>query len=99
MAKWVHKLQIKSEWQACKDGQITLKDLALVAIKKLDAFGIKDDQELDDIIEEFTDFAEEKKKMQTDKEFDEIWERLYDWADQPLDDNWPPKKMCCIETF
>ena len=97
MANWVHKLNIKTEWQACKVGQLSLKDLSLAIIQKLAALGIDDDMDLDCIIEDFRAFAGQH--GQTVDEFDEIWEQLYDWADQKLDDNWPPKKMCWIKTF
>ena len=31
--------------------------------------------------------------------FNEVMERLYDWGDINLTDEWPPKKVCWIKTF
>jgi len=37
MAKWVHTLNIKDKWQACKDDRITVKDLTLGREKRMTA--------------------------------------------------------------
>ena len=98
MSQWKYTLHIKNEWKACKEGMMNIKDLALSVIKKLQAFKIEDDFELDDIIEELQFFTTQEE--QDVNEFDNIWSRLYDWADQTLDSSsWPHKKLCWVETF
>lgn len=98
MSQWKYTLKIKDGWQAKKEGTLSLENLIKSIIKKLKQLNIKNDSELEDIIETF-ELAIEDDDITVD-EFDEIWETLYDWADQETKQGqWPPHKLCWIETF
>jgi hypothetical protein len=95
MAQWVHNLRIKKEWEAAKNDEITIKDLATSIAKKLKKFRLDEDYELQDIIDQFEFFPLDMGK----DDFDYIMEELYDWADRPLDNTFGGKKNCWIEVF
>lgn len=97
MANWKYKLDIKDEWKACKNGDITCKDLIPVIVNKLKALNIHD-SELENIIDDFEILAEDE--VDPD-EFDCIWNDLYNWADQEVAPfgKYPRNKMMWINTF
>jgi hypothetical protein len=96
MARWKHTLRIKEEWNACKEGAISVTELTQVIIKKLKDLSIENDYELEDILDEFQIFVDDD--SQDKDEFDDIWERLYDWADQQIDLGFERfAKLCWIE--
>jgi hypothetical protein len=95
MSVWVRRLRIKNEWSKADAGDIEVKELADIIANKLTAFGIPGDVELEEIIEDF-------KALEEDASFDdfnEIMDRLYNWADISLDNVFGGKKNCWIETF
>lgn len=98
MARWKYTLRIKEEWNACKEGTISISELVKVIIEKLKALHIKNDYELENILDDFEIFAEDDSEDRD--EFDDIWERLYDWADQQIDLGFERfAKLCWIEIF
>lgn len=101
MAKWQRTLDISDQFQAAKAKEITTQDLAKVVssrLQNLKPLGNKQiNAEKMEIAEEFDDIG-------TDSEasvecFDAAMERLYDWADTPLDPSWNGKKVCWVKTF
>lgn len=46
MAQWMHKLDIKSEWKATQNGDMSIQQLSSIVLKKLKAFKIEDDIEI-----------------------------------------------------
>jgi hypothetical protein len=95
MAQWVRKLDIAESWQNCKQGKITVKELAEDIVKKLEAFEHTGDDELQYIIQQFKDID----ATSNFDDFDEVMEALYDWADTPLDDVRNGRKNCWINVF
>lgn len=96
MARWKYTLDVKVEFQqacACKN---EIKTLVKAIIQGLKDFGLQDEV-LDGLIADFE--AYNKQKKQEADEFDVIWDRLYDWADQTTAETWPPSKLCWIKTF
>ena len=99
MSKWNYTLNIKLEWQASKEGTISLKELTNIIIKKLTKVNdLEDDITLQMLIEDFQALFESEEEIST-VDFDSIWSQVYDWADQTIDSSvWPHKKMCLIIT-
>ena len=94
MANWTHRIELKQEWQAAKDGEITIQQLARVVytkIVKLDVY--ETDMELFDLAENFDALADDADATADD--FDYVWNDLYDWADQRV----PGGKMCWVAIF
>lgn len=103
MATWKYHLKIRTEWHACKDGELPLKKLIEIVVRKIKALGIEDDYKLDNIVEELESLGNED-NPDTD-EFDCIWLNLYDWSDQSISDlagkdkGFMRQKTCWIETI
>jgi len=98
MAKWKYKLDVKKEWKDCKDKNLSIKDLIISVITKLEQLQIKEDELLDCIIADFKTLSDSN-ECDSDN-FDSIWNMLYDWADQETETGfWPKHKLCWIDTF
>jgi len=101
MAQWQRKLKLKDVWNDVDDGKMTVQELAgIVAnrLEKLKDFGDEDvDFEKQDIVDEFKGLSEDPGADLND--FNNVMCSLYDWADIPLDNEWPGKKVCWVETF
>jgi hypothetical protein len=70
---------------------------ALEALKPFPAKHEEVNEQREDLVNEFRSLANDPA---IDEElFDELMEQLYDWADTPLDANWPPKKVCWINAM
>ena len=100
MAEWVNELYIKDLWENTKEGTMTISELGKAISKRIrtDILGsrirpIYMKEEIDDIAYDFEHVTDDV------EEFDMIMERLYDWADTPLDGRVGGKKMCWIRTF
>lgn len=102
MAKWQRKLDLTDVWEKANDEEITVSELSATIADRLEAlssFGIKHDHvdlEKVEIIEEFRILAEDE--CVDFDEFNFIFRRLYDWADQSLDDKFSGKKVCWVAT-
>ena len=98
MANWQSRLNLKDVWPAAKEGRITPQKLAATIAKRLRRLSPCKNQDIlderDEIADEFEAFSEDP-TADTD-EFDSIMERLYDWGDIKLDNDWPPKAVCWI---
>lgn len=94
MAQWVHELNFKDLWEAHDKELIKLPDMAKEVAKRIKnaPFYKKYEDDLEEIAEDF-------KHVEEVDEFDEILERLYDWADLSLDGKLNGRKMCWIRTF
>jgi hypothetical protein len=55
-----------------------------------------DDEKLD-LVDELRALAEDEGATTSD--FDNVWGRVYDWADTPLDSSFGGKKVCWVATF
>jgi len=106
MANWQTKLNISDIWNKALNKEITTADLSKKIAKELSALKtrlpkcIAEDESL---VEEMTELIEEFESASTDPnlktdEFDTIMEMLYEWADTSLNNEWPPKKVCWINT-
>jgi len=98
MPKWVNKLDLKDLWKQRDEGKITISELGKAVadrIKKSKFYKLKThEQSLREIVLDFEDCIDDV------EEFDEILERLYDWADTPLLTRLGQmqRKMCWIAT-
>lgn len=81
MPNWKFALRIQPEWEAAKNDDITVQQLAKVIADRLEAidFGEPDNFEASNLVELFRDFAEEENGDKN--EFDNIFAMLYDFAD------------------
>ena len=99
MANWQRTLDLMPEWNMAKNNEMSTQSLALVVADRLSCLrplGGNIEQERLDIIGEFVDLSKDDSADNDD--FDLIFERLYDWADTPLDTNWNGKKVCWVKT-
>jgi hypothetical protein len=104
MADWQRKLNIADLHANYRAEKITVQQLAegvAKRLRKLKPFGAFEPEELD---EERDDIVCEFEQLANDADADinaynDVLERLYDWADTPLNSAWPPKKVCWVETF
>ncbi|TRZ83698.1 hypothetical protein D4R86_00260 [bacterium] len=107
MANWQTKLNISDIWNKAKNKEITTADLSKEIAKKLSALQTrlpKSIAEDESLVEEMTCLIEEFESASTDPDmdvddFDSIMASLYDWADTSINDEWPSKKVCWINTI
>jgi hypothetical protein len=96
MAKWQRTLDIRDVWDS---GDIPL--VANIAADRLAHLARFDDENLEDekqnLADELRDLSEDPKATAND--FDDVWSRVYDWADRSLDSQWNGRKVCWIKTF
>ena len=98
-AQWVTTLHLSQEWKQADDDEITVHQLAKAAAKKLkllDMSKMSDRvrDERDELVDELEGLADDEDADKDD--FDNVWSRVYDWADTPLDDKFNGKKVCWI---
>lgn len=82
MANWKYNLNIKAEWVQAELNKITIQQLASVAAKRLSLIDFKDEDvnfDRDDLVDEFEGLSEDLTATRDD--FDNVWDRLYDFAD------------------
>jgi hypothetical protein len=102
MSDWQREIRLQPHWGQCKDGKISIQQLARVVAAKLKAIRPFNDDELDaerdELVEEFEAFAADGDAYRDD--FDDIMDRLYDWGDTRLDTKFiGGKKVCWIDTI
>lgn len=107
MPNWQRKIFLNPEWEQAKHDAITINALAASIAKKL--AGVRDfsrdrlaepdslDDERDELVERFKDLAAEIDPDRDD--LDWIMGDLYDWGDTRLDDKFPGKKCCWVDTM
>lgn len=100
MADWQRTLDLRDIWGKVNAGKWTIQELAGEMAKRIHAllplYVSEVDTEGGQIVEAFDKIG--KDPVATTEGFDEVMERLYDWGDTKLDDNWPPKKVCWVRT-
>jgi hypothetical protein len=107
MANWQYTLNIKEIWQKGIENKVTSVELAKVVVEKLkelrpkllSRFGENSFvcSEQDALIVDFEEHIEEG--VDDDDCFNDIFSRLYDWADINLTPEvWPPQKLCWVKT-
>ena len=101
MTDWIRRLNVHPEWAQAQEGEITVAQLAKVVSERLSSLedlGNNDlDYEKENLAEEFMDLADDPEANIAN--FDYIMDRLYDWADQTVDDSrgfFHTKKVCWI---
>ena len=100
MANWQTRLRLKDIYH---DKSLKTSELAIKVAERLRKMTLPANldeytcEERDDIAWEFEAIAEDADCGVND--FDCVMERLYNWADMPLDSGWPQKKLCWVETF
>ncbi len=104
MSQWMRVLDLKDDWEAIKDAELTrlvLRKLAQTIIDKLNKlkpFNIPHvDCEKQEILQDFCDFI--KEDNQSIYDFDLILGRLYDYGDVRLDGKWNGAKVMWVKTF
>lgn len=97
MSNWVNKLDLKDLWKARDEGKLTIQELAKEVAKRIKNkhFYNRYKDELEEIVMDFEDCPEDV------GEFDNILERLYDWADTPLPtpEGQMQRKICWVAAF
>lgn len=78
MPNWKQTLDISADWQLAKNREITAQQLAGRIAAKLKKFKL--DEILEEIIEQFEDFATEEGVDFND--FDYLMDELYNWSDE-----------------
>jgi hypothetical protein len=85
MNKWIYHIEIADIWKKTKTDEISVYEFVELFLKRLKLksfykkFIKEQDLELEDIILDFELFVEQKNDDK--EEFDDIWDRFYDWAD------------------
>jgi len=101
MANWHRKLRLKDVWNSVDDGEKTIQELAGIVAARLKALAPFKDEGIEEakaeIVDSFEDLAEDEAANYPD--FYYIMEDLYNWGDTRLDDEWPGKKVCWVETL
>lgn len=100
MSNWQRELDISKAWKKCENNNSVFRELAkdiVFKLRLLTPFENRIDNEKEDIIIEFEEII--KCSECTIEDFDTIMEDLYDWGDTQLDNEWPPAKVCWINTF
>ena len=96
MTDWQRKIQLGDVWESgdvqliaktTADRLETLQPLTFPVLEKRKKVLIKRLRRL------------ENSPAATPKDFDVVWEQLYDWADAPLDERWNGKKVCWIDLW
>lgn len=99
MAQWQRKLELADVYRIGDDEEKVPELAGIIATRllALAPFGIDDiDEERAEIVNMFKEVESEKLGFD---EFNDAMENLYNWADQPLDDNWNGKKVCWVNTL
>ena len=96
MGKWQNKLELKDLWKAREEKKISVSELAREIAKRIRTLPCYDDYdlELEDISTEFETIDNNV------DDFDNVLERLYDWADTPLPTprgEWQ-RRLCWVST-
>lgn len=90
MANWKKKINISTEFQSAKAGEITIQQLAGIVAGKLKGLKYQDER-LDERVEElvgwFTDVSQSTSDNveEVTEEFDSAMDDLYDFGDTTLD--------------
>lgn len=101
MANWQRTIDISASWKLAKEYEISYQELAKEILHKLNTLKPFDNEDVEYVksmlIEEFEILAD-------DEDEDEGWfnytmEKLYDWGDTKLDNDFGGKKVCWIKTF
>lgn len=101
MPNWQTRLELGDVYH---DEDRSVQELAVIVAARLKAIemppgwrGGKLSNERDGIVDEFEGLATDPNGDVGD--FDCVMERLYDWADTPLDAQWNGAKLCWVETL
>lgn len=99
MGRWQRKLKLSPEWNEALVGTRSIQSLSAIIAERIDRlvpFGDADlDGERKEIAVDFREIAADE--AATTNDFDGVMERLYDWADTPLDACWNGKKACWVD--
>jgi hypothetical protein len=110
MADWQLKIDISKEWDKSSEEEtvenlIPLVDKLLAELKRIKPVVDKRfsdyTDDLDEIIEGFEDIKNDLNACDPNDYpdydvFNNVLQDLYNWGDIPLDNKWPPKKLCWI---
>lgn len=102
MANWQRNLDLRDIWSMGEDEEKIPELAGIVAtrLKALKPFGDEDiDDEKADIVQDFEELAKMKPEDCTFDDFNNTLDRLYDWGDTHLDDEWNGKRVAWIGTF
>jgi len=101
VANWQSVLDLIDVWDRALGKEVSIPDLSRIISERLKVLKpctvdyVLDEQ--DGIVDEFMGLYEEDNADPID--FDAVMNRLYDWADQSLDEKFGGKKVCWIKTF
>lgn len=100
MAQWHSRIELQPEWNATKNGSMTVSQLATVIAKRLKETKPLTQTYLESrrlwLIEQFEEMGESDSDVE---EFDDLMEELYNWGDTDLDNNWNGLKVCWIAAY
>ena len=114
MSNWRYSIDIKKEWNDCKNGVTIPQKMAAVIILKLKELSIfGNDNELKRIVKAFESVSQMKEcavveefndvmECSVVEKFDDALEMLYNWGDQEVPSYTSksfPNKKCWIGTF
>lgn len=102
MANWQRTLVLKDVWPKFREDELSVQEVAKVVserLAELKPFNVKHiDKQKEELVDEFEALSEDEDADTNN--FDDVLERLYDWADTPLDGNvLSGKKVCWVATF
>lgn len=96
MASWKYILDIKTEWEQCKENKITVQELGKIISKKL----IEVSSSMsDDLKYEAEDIAECFNSVEDVEDFDSLMNDLYDFADTIIVEGWSETRLMWVNTF
>jgi hypothetical protein len=98
MANWQRRLDISEIWKQGEERTITYQELAAGIATALRALKPFNDEELDfereDVADEFEGLSQDSTASVA--AFDDVMDRLYDWADTPMGGGeFPYRKRAC----
>ena len=97
MANWQRHMSVEDVWET-NDIHLIARTAAdrLEQVAPFEDYPFIEDQRLE-LVEELRGLAADEDATISD--FDELWNRVYDWGDISLDGTWNGRKVCWIATF
>jgi hypothetical protein len=82
MSKWKKTFDVSDMWRKAKNDEITIQVLSKTVAERLEKLKKSDDYglEIEDFVDEFKDFSQDESLDKND--FDNIWNRFYNFADR-----------------
>jgi hypothetical protein len=99
MVNWLRELDVAKEWNEVDEDATKIVGLCKVIVEKLANLNVFDDSDIEDekerIMAEFQDLIDIE--CEDFLMFNDVWEELYDWADQTTRDGGKTGKVCWVK--